>query len=168
MASKVRFSGGLYQDRHTFQALAEQLEDEAKQAVLDVAEMYRTALIARVEAGESIWGIPDTPYYRRKKEWYQDKHGLPKHRGPWIKTGELVYEHIQVGVREDGTKRFRAWAGFDNREHHSGLKAAELADWLDTRFPLIHPAWEDIKPMALRRLTALGGSTTNFRVRRRG
>lgn len=146
MASSIKFSGRLYNERHTFQVAAQRLNQKAKEATLKVAELYRDSLWEMLELGNQIWTIPDTPYYRKKKARFQQRHGLQE-TGPWIKTGELV-NTISVEVSQSGDKRFRAWAGFKNGYHYSGLEVSQLVSMLDDNFPLIGPAWEKIRYQA--------------------
>jgi hypothetical protein len=154
MASSVRFSGRLYNERHTFQVASQRLSDNSKMALLEVAILYEESLWAMLEMGTQIWGTPDTPYYRRKKAMYQARKGLPE-TGPWIKSGELV-NHIKSDITQDGNKRFRAWAGFEKGSHSSGYSIESLVERLDWDFPLIEPAWERIKPNAMNILSQIG------------
>lgn len=154
MASSVKFSGKLYQNRHTFQVAAQRLNDNAKYATLEVAMMYEDSLWSMLEMGTAIWGTPNTAYYRRKKAMYQERHGLPL-TGPWIKTGELT-NNIMSDITQDGSKRFRAWAGFKEGTHSSGMSVSALVDRLDSNFPLIDPAWQKVKPRAMSILQGIG------------
>lgn len=101
---------------------------------------------------KSIWEVlelrgpgwdTNTLYYQKKKSYYLAKHGLQDH-GPWIKTGELVSK-LGVYETQEGLKRFRVYAGFEDGPHYSGYNVSDLVDILDARRPLISPAWERIK-----------------------
>jgi hypothetical protein len=154
MASKVTFSGALYTNRHTFQLAGTRLTQKAKRAVLQAADMYLDSLNMMLDMGQKIWGIPDTPYYRRKKYYYLARHGLPD-AGPWVKSGELR-SHLGTFVTQDGSKRFRAWAGFEEGQHSSGMSVTEMVEWLDADYPLIEPAWQRIEPRVTRMLLEIG------------
>lgn len=140
MSSSVKFSGRLYTDRHTFQVAGQRLNDNARKAVIKAARAYEDALREILFDGLGLFNIPDTSYYRRKKQMFMDKHGLEM-EGPWVKTGALK-DTITTKVTEQGGKRARAWAGFENGPHYSGLSVQELVEIMDARFPLLEPAWE--------------------------
>lgn len=122
--------------------------------------MYEQSIWTMLEMGTQIWGTPDTAYYRRKKDMFLEKHGLPN-QGPWIKTGALV-SNIKSEVTQDGNKRFRAWAGFKEGTHPSGMKVSELVNRLDWDMPLIEPAWERIKPRAMDILRNIGDGILRY------
>lgn len=158
MASYVKFSGNLYSHRHTFQAMADKLDQEVKDLLLQIGEMYRQSILEVIEQKGPGWDL-NTPYYRRKKKYFLEKHGLPD-RGPYIKTGALI-STLTVEVTQDGPKRFRVWAGFKEGDHYSGLKISQLIDILDSQRPLIHPAWERVKPKANSLIRSFGQGLFN-------
>lgn len=144
MASSVKFSGRLYTNRHTFQVAGMELNRRAQRAVVEAAYAYEDALNEILSDGLGLFNIPDTSYYRRKKQMYADKHGIEL-EGPWVKTGELR-STITTKVTEQGGKRARAWAGFEDGPHYSGMSVKELVEIMDARFPLMEPAWELASP----------------------
>lgn len=150
MASSVKYSGSLYNNRHTFQVAGEQLSNEAKEATLDAAILYQESIENFIAGdGMGLWNL-DTLWYKKKKAMLG---GSPN--SPYIYKGDLL-GHLTTEITQDGNLRFRAWAGFSNGSHYSGYSISQLVDKLDSARPLISPAFERVSPQINKILNSIG------------
>ena len=151
MPSRIKFSGALYKNSHTFQIQGD-ITLEAREKLMEVAEMYKEKILEGIETnGWGMWNM-DTLWYRKKKKLMKDAHDTVH---AWVHRGDLL-SHLTVKVTQEGQRRIRVWAGFEDAPHYSGYSTSELVTILDSRRPLIAPAWNRIEQQALDILGSIG------------